>query len=659
MSTSGMVGVGVVALSRSRKRYFDAVGTRHVVSGRKEMEGEEMRSDVGSGGRRGCEYLGSENPATSGKTYIPTGWLHEFGSYGLANVQGTPVTSDTMSSIASNSKLFLAYSVRLLINNSTLREEYGKELKWTTKARDVFEEAWKLMDGDMDRGTSIQDILSHRTGMPRHDFSTATGQDGVAQMISTMRYLRPSAEFRQTFQYNNLMYEALSYLPRLLLNQSFESYINQHIFQPLNMSSSTYSIKVAEGREAFAHGFQWHMRDFSRGINGTRRATVPYFFRPGEETMWAGAGGILLSARDLATWVSMLLNDGRHPYTNKTIVPTSVVEHAATGVTVSNGKAPYPELSPKVYGAGQWRYSYRGHELIEHGGTAPGFITQVARFPHDNLGLIILSNDANGLWLTEAVKWRLVDDILFEFQEMSTTNPLRPRYEEIWGSHLSASQTHTPRPDSPTPPSAPLEVLASGTYNHPAYGVLQPCLVPPQHYSLTSHSDHLHSSKETHAYHVHAHCEALLTSPTAQYIFSQTNLSIPTLLIPFKRTFATHLRLQHFTRNIFNISVLWGNAELRRAEGYSYSGDLHMYAGKAEKQHILPSPLFPAGNGGDEGNMLIGLDENFEVERVERVLSAPHFSYLSINIIMTSYDREPYCGGDLLMSEAYAHVFWR
>lgn len=114
-----------------------------------------------------------------------------------------------------------------------------------------------------------------------------------------MRYLRPSAEFRQTFQYNNLMYESLSYLPELFLNQAFEAYVDQHLFQPLNMSSSTYSVKEAEECETLADGFQWHMRDFTRGINGTRRATVPYFFRPGRERIWAGAGGVLSSARDL------------------------------------------------------------------------------------------------------------------------------------------------------------------------------------------------------------------------------------------------------------------------------------------------------------------------------------------------------------------------
>lgn len=95
------------------------------------------------------------------------------------------------------------------------------------------------------------------------------------------------------------MYETLSHLPPTLLNQSFESYIAEHIFTPLGMNASTYSVAEAEARGTLAHGFHWNMRDLLVGQNGTLTATVPYFQRPGEEKIWAGAAGILSSARDL------------------------------------------------------------------------------------------------------------------------------------------------------------------------------------------------------------------------------------------------------------------------------------------------------------------------------------------------------------------------
>ena len=113
----------------------------------------------------------------------PNGWRHDFGSYGIAHADGSPMTPDSVFAIASNSKLFLAMSVGLLVSNKTLAEERGEDIKWSTKIRDLIPE-WGLMDEEMDRGVSLQDMLSHRTGMPRHDFSGVQRKGGVSEMVS-------------------------------------------------------------------------------------------------------------------------------------------------------------------------------------------------------------------------------------------------------------------------------------------------------------------------------------------------------------------------------------------------------------------------------------------------------------------------------------------
>jgi CubicO group peptidase (beta-lactamase class C family) len=100
------------------------------------------------------------------------------------------------------------------------------------------------------------------------------------------------------FQYNNLMYKTLSYLPEVF-NQSYQAYIAEHLFKPLNMSASTFSVAEAEARGTLTDGFQRDSQDIMKCKNGTLKATVPYFQRPGEERTWAGAGGVLTSARDL------------------------------------------------------------------------------------------------------------------------------------------------------------------------------------------------------------------------------------------------------------------------------------------------------------------------------------------------------------------------
>ena len=61
-----------------------------------------------------------------------------------------------------------------------------------------------------------------------------------------------------------------------------------------------------------------------------------------------------------------LLLLGRSPETNDTVIPPSIVEKVTDGVVVYAPRGPFPEISPGVYGMGQVRYSYQGHEVCGH-----------------------------------------------------------------------------------------------------------------------------------------------------------------------------------------------------------------------------------------------------------------------------------------------------
>ncbi|PFH49059.1 hypothetical protein AMATHDRAFT_63996 [Amanita thiersii Skay4041] len=485
---------------------------------------------------------------------VPGGWRREYASYGIAKDDGAPITPDTIFGIGSNSKLFVSFSVGLLVSNETLAKERGKALDWNTKAKDVLP-GWGLMDETASKSASIQDMLTHRTGMPRHENSIAVKPGGKAEMIAMLRYLRPSAEFRQTFQYNNVMYESLAYLPTVLLNQSYESYVGQHIIKPLNMSSTMYSVKQAEASGNFADGYQWTMSDSARGIRGIRTATVPYFSRNGTENLWAGAGGVLSTARDMSIWVSMLLNNGRHPDTNETVIPEAAVDYAATGYTVFDRKASFPELSPKVYGCGQIMYSYRGHEVIEHGGTTVGFKSQITRFPNDNLAIVVLSNDIAANPIVESVKWRITDEI-FGLSPIDWDG----RYRQAYEASVKDLNTGISRPSDTKPPSAPFENMEK-SYSHPTYGILRPCYA-----NKGSNSSSPSSSG--------SYCSDVLSKPLTQTLLAASGSDAPSLIIPWSRVIATHLLLTHYTGNIFNASVIWTNRDVREAEGYGSTGDV-------------------------------------------------------------------------------------
>ncbi|KAF5360710.1 hypothetical protein D9756_004739 [Leucocoprinus leucothites] len=495
----------------------------------------------------------------------PTGWYQEFASYGVAKADGTPVTPDTVFAIASNSKLFTAIGTGLLISNESLKEERGAELTWSTKAKDIFGGLWELWDEEASRGTSIQDMLSHRTGLPGHDIGNVKRNQSLVDKIRTLRYLRPSAEFRELWQYNNLMYDSLAYLPQTLVNQSFASYMEQHIFHPLCMSSTTYSIAQAE-KGLLANGFVHSGQDQKLGLDGVQKPIVPFFVRPGDEYDLAGCGGVLSSARDLTVWLAMLLANGKHPFENRTVIPPGVIEYTATGTSTFGKLAKFPELSVAVYGAGQIRYSYRGHEIVEHNGGVPGFDSWVSRMPNDNLGIVLLCNDERSMNALSAIKWRIIDEIIV--RDVFPNAPLIdwiPRYKAIEDAAKQRRTTFTPRPKHPLPPNLPLSELQGRVYSHGAYGTLTPCLVPGPQSLLPN--DNIPRSK------AEATCQVILESLPVQRILNITDLSVPTFIIPLNGVWTTHLRLSHFSGNLFNTSVLWTNAQARLKESLGSTSD--------------------------------------------------------------------------------------
>lgn len=119
-------------------------------------------------------------------------WKIEYGSYGLAKTStGNPsdvITPDTLFSIASNSKLFLAISVGLIISNQSIADGFqqrtGKKLGWWTKMKDIMPEEWVLQDKEIEQSATIQDLVSHRTGMPRHDFRGTGKTQDVREDVS-------------------------------------------------------------------------------------------------------------------------------------------------------------------------------------------------------------------------------------------------------------------------------------------------------------------------------------------------------------------------------------------------------------------------------------------------------------------------------------------
>ncbi|KAJ7774038.1 beta-lactamase/transpeptidase-like protein [Mycena metata] len=396
-------------------------------------------------------------------------WLVETKGYGAAKADGTKVDENTIFAIGSNSKLFDVLATGLLISNESLTPQ----ISWTTKISSLIPN-WKLMDAIASSESTIADLMSHRTGLPAHDFGFFLFNDTFPAVIERLQYLKPSLGFRDAAQYNNIMYAILSYLPTALLPNKplFARYVKEHIIDRLGLNSTTYSFAIANATGTMADGFAREAINITENPLGPGTTRVLPFLFPTETedgSTISGAGGLLSTATDMARWLQMLISNGQHPTKNATIVPAAVFDKLATGVTVWVGNDDFgqfpgaTELSPAVYSGAQSRIAYRGHDMLEHEGALPGYHSRITRFPFDNAGIAILTNDdAFGPLLKEVIKFRLADEIL-------GLEPIdwNSRYQAA-AQEIGAAATSTAAPANASLPFSLSTVL--GTYRNLGYG---------------------------------------------------------------------------------------------------------------------------------------------------------------------------------------------
>jgi CubicO group peptidase (beta-lactamase class C family) len=85
-------------------------------------------------------------------------------------------------------------------------------------------------------------MLAHRTGITRHDSIWYKSDFTRKELFDRLRFLEPREPIRQTFLYNNLMFAGVGYMIELQSGKTWEEFVRERIFGPLEMTSTVYSI---------------------------------------------------------------------------------------------------------------------------------------------------------------------------------------------------------------------------------------------------------------------------------------------------------------------------------------------------------------------------------------------------------------------------------
>lgn len=310
--------------------------------------------------------------------------------YGTKEMGGTdPVTPETLFQIASTSKAFTSTALAMLATD--------KKLTFDDPVRKHVE-YFRLSEACADANVTIRDIVSHRTGLSRHDElwddTTLTRED----VIRSIGFVELSKPFRTAYQYQNIMFIAAGEVVSHAAGMPWDDFVKTRIFQPLNMTHTVTS------------DADWKTSDHASGYRYDWKTDRVAPQRPTDTTTIGAGGAIKSSARDMANWVRFQLAGGA--FDGKQLVDPDQLQETKTPQTVIRleglTRDTNPETQVMTYGMGWNVQDYRGELLVAHAGALNGFRTHVDLLPKRNTGFVILINAGRGFSLI-ALRNALID----------------------------------------------------------------------------------------------------------------------------------------------------------------------------------------------------------------------------------------------------------
>jgi hypothetical protein len=327
--------------------------------------------------------------------------------------------------------------------------------------------------------------------VPSHDNSylgvRAAQPDTPKSITRNLRNLTITAPIRSRYMYCNMMYTVATHLVEVKTQRSFSDFLNERIFQPLDMSVTSLQPASARAKgfgERIATGYNW---DKDNAVyHGVQSPDCP-------ESQ--GAGSIITSANDFIKWIKCLVN--REDPINERVYQGLLRMRSLPNPA---GKRLKPFTSPAVYAAGMEVYYYRGHMVVGHDGVIPGFGSRFFFLPDFKFGGVIVGNSAGTGPVASILVRDFIDQVIgiseSEYSNHRKTKMVsRPAVDSSTGSLSNLSQDRSKRQKNKknkkaekaqrkkeqgrdssgkvsVPQEKPLDVYI-GEYYHPGYHTLK------------------------------------------------------------------------------------------------------------------------------------------------------------------------------------------
>jgi CubicO group peptidase (beta-lactamase class C family) len=304
---------------------------------------------------------------------VAGGQIVHLKGFGVADGAGQPVTPQTPFIIGSTTKSFTALAVMQLVEAGQLELDAPIQR---------YLPAFRLADPDASARITVRDLLHQTSGIPTADGNADVARDDRAddaleQRTRALQSIRLSQPVGASFQYANANYDLLGLLIQTVSGQSYEDYIQQHIFAPLEMrhAATAPAVGLATGHH-YWFGFPAAMATpFPRG-------SLP-------------SGYLIASAEDISHYLIAQLNDGR--YRDRTVL-------SAQGIAALHRPA-VAAFDGNHYAMGWLVGQSGGMPAVWHNGTVPGFNAKMVLAPGQRWGVVALMNASSQIDMarTEAI----------------------------------------------------------------------------------------------------------------------------------------------------------------------------------------------------------------------------------------------------------------
>jgi CubicO group peptidase (beta-lactamase class C family) len=381
--------------------------------------------------------------------------------YGVRSIATrAPVTADTAFPIGSETKAFTSAALAILVDE-------GK-LKWTDRVVDKLP-GFKMYDPYVTAHMTVRDLLTHRTGLGLGEgdlLIIPTTTRSRADVVHALRYLQPKTGFREVFAYDNITYIVAGELVQAVSGETWEHFVEQHIFAPLGMTDSRTFYDPTAPNAVALHG---RTAGPIRGMGPERILTQVL-----DAKAAAPCGSINASAVDMAKWMAMWEEGGKLP-DGQRLLSAAAVHELWNPVVVVPSDA-FGAVSPLLAGPSFQDYALGwfveddyGHTVVEHTGAVFGALAALYFIPDKQVAFSVIINSE------DAGTRRAVVDYLLAYYlgepQQDWVGELVKLRQQLIGQAL-AKLRNLPQQYQPNDRSSLPMARYAGRYADPWYGTM-------------------------------------------------------------------------------------------------------------------------------------------------------------------------------------------